>query len=59
MSRDLVEGLGMGVCRIVDIDVAEESSRLAATRILQQSAASILAQANQQPRLVLSLLGNI
>ncbi len=45
--------------RITDIDVAEESSRLAATQILQQSAASILAQANQQPRLVLSLLGDL
>ncbi len=45
--------------RITDIDVAEESSRLAATQILQQSAASILAQANQQPRLVLALLGDL
>ncbi len=42
--------------RITDIDVVEESSRLAATQILQQSASSILAQANQQPQLVLSLL---
>ncbi len=45
--------------RITDIDVAEESSRLAATRILQQSAASILAQANQQPQLVLNLLRDL
>ncbi len=45
--------------QITDIDVAEESSRLAATQILQQSAASILAQANLQPRLVLSLLGDL
>ncbi len=45
--------------RITDIDVAEESSRLAATQIFQQSAASILAQANQQPRLVLALLGDL
>ncbi len=45
--------------RITDIDVAEESSRLAATQILQRSAASILAQANQQPQLVLSLLRDL
>ncbi len=45
--------------RITDIDVAEESSRLAATQILQQSAASILAQANQQPQLVLNLLRDL
>jgi flagellin len=45
--------------KITDVDVAEESSRLAATQILQQSASSILAQANQQPTLALSLLRNI
>jgi flagellin len=45
--------------RITDADIAEESSKLTANQILQQSAASVLAQANQQPRLVLSLLGGI
>jgi flagellin-like hook-associated protein FlgL len=45
--------------KITDVDVAEESSRLAATQILQQSASSILAQANQQPTLALSLLRTI
>ncbi len=45
--------------RIVDADVADESARLTAMRILQQSAAAVLAQANLQPRLALDLLGNI
>jgi len=42
--------------RITDIDVAVESSQLVLTQILQQSAAAVLAQANQQPNLVLQLL---
>lgn len=41
---------------IMDIDVAEESSKLLQTQILQQAGAAILAQANQQPALVLKLL---
>lgn len=45
--------------RITDVDVAEESARLAGTRILQQGAAAVLAQANQQPALALTLLGGI
>jgi flagellin len=42
--------------RISDVDVAQETSALIRTQILQQAAASILAQANQQPQLALSLL---
>lgn len=42
--------------QIMDVDVAEEASRLLATQIVQQAAAGVLAQANLQPRLVLSLL---
>jgi flagellin len=42
--------------RITDIDVAQESSELTRQSILQNSAAGILAQANQAPNLVLSLL---
>ena len=42
--------------RIVDADVAEESSQLIRTQTIQQAAAAILAQANQQPQLVLQLL---
>lgn len=42
--------------RIRDVDVANETARLLKQNILQQSASSILAQANQLPALVLSLL---
>lgn len=42
--------------RITDVDVAEETSTYVRNQILQQSSASILAQANQMPSLVLKLL---
>jgi len=42
--------------RIIDVDVAEESSRLVRNQILQQTASSMLAQANSQPQIALSLL---
>lgn len=42
--------------RIRDIDTAQESSALVRLSILQQVAASILTQANQQPALALKLL---
>ena len=42
--------------KITDIDVAEESAKAVRLQILQQVGSSILAQANQQPRLALDLL---
>jgi flagellin len=42
--------------RIQDVDVAKESSNLIRNQILQQAAAAMLAQANTQPRIALSLL---
>jgi flagellin len=42
--------------RIRDVDVAEEAAELTRLGILQQAGASVLAQANQQPSLALSLL---
>lgn len=42
--------------RIMDVDVAEESSQLTRLSILQQAGTAILAQANQQPQLALQLL---
>jgi flagellin len=42
---------------IRDVDVAEETSQLARSQVLLQAGTSILAQANQQPQLVLGLLG--
>ncbi len=42
--------------RILDADIAQETSALTKGNILQQAGVSILAQANQQPQLALSLL---
>jgi len=50
------ENLASANSRIRDADVAEESSELARSNILLQAGTSILAQANQQPSLALSLL---
>ena len=42
--------------RIMDTDYAEETSKLARTQIIQQAAIAVLAQANQNQKMVLSLL---
>jgi len=42
--------------RILDTDYAEETSELARTQIIQQAGTAMLAQANQLPQTVLSLL---
>lgn len=42
--------------RITDADVAENSAALVRNQILQQAASDVLAQANQQPALALTLL---
>jgi flagellin len=43
--------------RIRDVDVAEESAKMAKNQVLTQSSISILAQANQLPQLAFSLIG--
>lgn len=43
--------------RIRDVDVAMEAAELTRLNILQQAGTAVLAQANQQPQLVLQLLG--
>jgi flagellin len=43
--------------RIRDVDVAEESAKMAKSQVLTQSSISILAQANQLPQLAFSLIG--
>ena len=43
--------------RILDADIAEETSMLTKLSIMQQAGTAILAQANQQPQLALQLLG--
>ena len=42
--------------RITDVDVATDVATLVRKQIVQQAATAMLAQANQQPTLVLSLL---
>lgn len=44
--------------RITNADVAEESSRYLSAQVAQQAASAVLAQANQQPNLVLRLIGS-
>ncbi|MGN7610803.1 flagellin N-terminal helical domain-containing protein [Magnetococcales bacterium HHB-1] len=43
--------------RIMDVDIASETSNMTRNSILQQAATAILAQANQQPQIALQLLG--
>ncbi len=50
------ENFASAESRIRDTDVAEETANLTRATILQQAGVSVLAQANQQPQLALSLL---
>ena len=50
------ENLEAAASRIEDIDVAEETAKLIRQKILQETASSILAQANLQPQIALRLL---
>lgn len=50
------ENFASAESRIRDADVAEETAALTRATILQQAGISVLAQANQQPQLALSLL---
>ncbi len=51
-----VENYAAARSRIMDVDIAQESADLVRGQILQQAGAAILAQANQQPSLALTLL---
>jgi flagellin len=51
------ENLSAARSRILDADIAEETSVMTSKNILQQAGVSVLAQANQTPQLALSLLG--
>jgi flagellin len=50
------ENFAAAESRIRDVDVATEAAELTRVGILQQAGAAVLAQANQQPSLALSLL---
>ncbi|HVW30124.1 MAG TPA: flagellin [Polyangiaceae bacterium] len=43
--------------RIRDVDVAEETSKLASNQVIAQAGVSVLAQANQLPQMAMHLLG--
>ncbi|MFN8556313.1 MAG: flagellin [Dehalococcoidia bacterium] len=51
-----VENLSASESRIRDTDVAAETSKMVSAQILSQAGTSVLAQANQAPQAVLSLL---
>jgi flagellin len=51
------ESLSAAESRIRDVDVAQETADLTRNSIMQQAAMSVLAQANVQPQIALSLLG--
>jgi flagellin len=56
--QNALENLSASESRIRDVDVAFETADLTRNSILQQAAVSVLSQANVQPQLALSLLGN-
>ena len=55
-QENVAENVSDARSRIRDTDYSEESSNLAAQQIIQQSATSILTQANQRPSIAMSLL---
>ena len=54
--QTLSNNMADSISRIVDTDYAAETSNLTRTQILQQAATSMLAQANQMPNVILTLL---
>jgi flagellin len=51
-----IENLSAAKSRISDADIAHESAELASSRVLQEAAVSVLAQANQFPAVALKLI---
>jgi len=54
---NVVENVSAARSRILDADIAAETSALTRNAILQQAGTAVLAQANQQPQIALQLLG--
>jgi flagellin len=54
--QNISENISSARSRILDADVAQETSNMTKQNILQQAGVAILAQANQTPQLALSLL---
>ncbi len=55
-NENTAQNLSSSRSRIADTDYAAESAALARSTVLQQASSSMLAQANQQPQIALSLL---
>src|SRR5690554_1110344 len=55
--QNIAENASAARARIMDTDYAAESANLAKNQIMQQAGTAMLAQANQLPQAVLSLLG--
>lgn len=55
-NANLAENLAAANSRIRDADIAAEMSALTSSQIMQQMAVAVLAQANSQPSLVLTLI---
>jgi flagellin len=55
-NNNTAENVSASRSRIEDTDFAAESATLARNSVLQQASSSMLAQANQQPQIALSLL---
>lgn len=53
------ENLSQAQSRIRDTDFAEETAKMTSSNILQQAGTAVLSQANQQPRIAMSLLQNL
>jgi len=54
--NNVAENLTAARSRILDADIAQETSQMTKNNILQQAGVAILSQANQTPQLALSLL---
>ncbi len=54
--QNIAENATASRSRIVDTDFAAETANLASKQVIRQAAQSVLAQANQQPQAVLTLL---
>ena len=55
-NDNTAQNLSASRSRVMDTDYAAESAALAKSSVLQQASSSMLAQANQQPQIALSLL---
>lgn len=51
------DNLDVAASRIMDVDVAAETTKLVRLQIIQAAQTALIAQANQEPRLLLQLIG--